>query len=723
MPFIRAETDHPFTSNVRGAADGAQAKFEIYSHGHRDGAQQQSVAPEKLTEGQVPVAGGTVTYTWHTQGPPTDGENGQRAWRVSFKVKVPREGRDPLEAASREADVYHPWVELETVKEDGSALPNVTFDLRVVNGTRTALRRRGLRTDGTGKLRVSDLPPGDVGIDFPPPFRLVEWVSGTGCKLKAKVKVVKQARFVTPAVRGARGDHKQYVNLPADPSKPELGRTLKVKVQLQDGKAGDKLYAKLEYEANAQSPRNVPASRPLLTGGQTTTWAPNGGKELTLASDGEQPVLEIDVGLAGGDTFALHIGGDDRCGDQTLEVTNWRKLFYEVMAPAFMSLSNATLDDGRAGKDFPAGLKRRVQRRAATAFIEYVGFKSHVFPKTDCRDGLTDANGTLFTRAYLGKGGSGDAFMLTDHTFEHFYPRRFDTGRSPRSVHMKLCDANWFRDTTVTTRFDATAARTVFDLTTHDGDGDGNAELAANGFFPRSCEDGTYAVKSLRWKAVTTGAAGGHPGFSSGTTPKQGTVAAADIPTWIEPITYQSFAVKFPAGSDPANLAGALDATHCPIKVAIEFETASEGLGMAADHAGVTVNLIVYDTSSTDPVADVILHELGHHLGQTTAATGGNSEAPGAPARDGVDTVGSDGHRGDVYVDHEHSGPHCAYGLSDADKGRAGYMSQIGGRAGTCIMFGHNSYGGASLATAGFCPGCLVSMKARDLTSIPAETT
>ncbi len=94
MPFIRAETDHPFSSRVRGAADGARAKFEIYSHGHRDGAQQQSVQPQKLAEGEVPVSGGAVTYTWRTQGPPTDGANGQRAWRVSFKVKVPREGRD-----------------------------------------------------------------------------------------------------------------------------------------------------------------------------------------------------------------------------------------------------------------------------------------------------------------------------------------------------------------------------------------------------------------------------------------------------------------------------------------------------------------------------------------------------------------------------------------------------------------------------------------------------
>lgn len=725
MPFVQADTEHPFTSAVRGAADGAQATFRIYNHTPNTGS---GTCNDKLAEGQVPVTSGEARYTWRTQGPPTEGDWGHRSRRISFEVEVPLEGRSPLTARSTEVEVYHPWVELKTFREDGTtALAGAVFDLRVVNGTRTALTRRGLTTDSSGTKRIEEVPPGDVGIDFRPPYQLVEWQSGTGCKLKAKVRVCKLASFVTPvALRGAgaSGRHKQFVNLDADAAKPEQGRTLKVKLRLADGRANDRIFVKLEFDAHAQSPRTDPAQRPTFaSGGTTADWCPNGGKEITLASDGEEPEVEIDLGLAGGDAVTIHIGGENRCQDQRLEVTNWRRLYYEVMGPDSMSLSRATLDDGNRGKDFPDAMKRRMRQGASSVFIEYVAFKSHVFPASECTDGLTAADGTRFTKAYLGLGGSGDAFMLTDHTFRNFYPRHFDTGRSPRSVHLKLCDANWFRDESVTCEVTTDTPMYLFDLETFDGDGDGEAEYAARAFFPRSCFNGAYAVSGLRWEAVPGGAAAGHPGYSSGTTPKSGRVPAADLSTWVVPVDFKHFAINLPSGSDPASFCGPQDDAHCPVKLTIDFETAAEGLGMAQDHDGVMVNLIVYDTSSYDPVADVVLHELAHLLGQTTAPGGAspNVEASGVPARDDVDTVGSDGHRGDVYRQHGHAGPHCANGLSDDDKSQTDYSTDIAGRTGTCIMFGANSYGGASLAT-GFCPGCVTSIKARAMLALPTRT-
>jgi hypothetical protein len=70
-----------------------------------------------------------------------------------------------------------------------------------------------------------------------------------------------------------------------------------------------------------------------------------------------------------------------------------------------------------------------------------------------------------------------------------------------------------------------------------------------------------------------------------------------------------------------------------------------------------------------------------------------------------------------VYIAHGHSGPHCAYGLTDVQK----KLGDYGGQAGTCIMFGENSGSDPGSATTGFCPECSDYIKARDLRDLTAE--
>lgn len=123
--------------------------------------------------------------------------------------------------------------------------------------------------------------------------------------------------------------------------------------------------------------------------------------------------------------------------------------------------------------------------------------------------------------------------------------------------------------------------------------------------------------------------------------------------------------------ADPGNLVGPADsAEKCPIEVTIEYEGAKEGLGLAGQGAQKGENLVVYNPDSPDSFVDVLLHELGHSMGQTVVS-----------------------------------------GIYDADKGGVGY----GNKGGTCIMFGENSGKDPSSATMGFCPLCLDYIKARNL--------
>lgn len=127
-----------------------------------------------------------------------------------------------------------------------------------------------------------------------------------------KVQLTKlRARLVWP-INGA--DHKQYVNLDPVATAPEQGNRIKVRFKLQGGKAGDKAYFKLEYDAAKVSKRNSPAR--AVVGGVQVSWCPQGGKEFTLRVENEELVAEVELGLAGGDTFTISVGGTPDCADE-----------------------------------------------------------------------------------------------------------------------------------------------------------------------------------------------------------------------------------------------------------------------------------------------------------------------------------------------------------------------------------------------------------------------
>jgi hypothetical protein len=278
---------------------------------------------------------------------------------------------------------------------------------------------------------------------------------------------------------------------------------------------------------------------------------------------------------------------------------------------------------------------------------------------------------------------------------------------APRSIGLKLCNRNFFyesHNTPLISREVFFKSDTLlYDVKVWD-------EVS---FLPISAENGGDAVKSLTWKAyVDPTKYPNHPGVLNGK-PRHGVLDSKCI----EFINTDTFRISLPKDSAhaPGILASDLETQDkCPIEVKIRYEPAAEGLGLAGRDAQTGENLVVYNPDFPESSIDVLLHELGHSMGQTVYS--GHYLPPKGlkvPKRSSeVDEKYSfNGKLGHIYVGKKHSGSHCAYGLTDAQKKSDNYS----GLAGPCIMYGENDGNGPSTATEGFCPQCLDYIKSRDL--------
>lgn len=755
MTWVPAGQPRTFSSQVRSIADGAEAKYQV--HVARVPRPGQAATWEKKAEGTVPVTRGAVSFEWNTEGPPTAGDWGQRYWRARYDVSIPQQGRAPIQAQSQEVAVFHDWVELTTLDAEGQPLPNVRFNLNIVVGGRRVAQRRNLRTDAQGVLRVNGLQGGDVGIEFVSPFVLVSWESGTGCVLRARVRQIKRARFVYPRTRNGRANHKQYVNLPdvAGGAPRDEGQRMRFKLKLDDGKSGDKIFFKVEFRATqlltasetageqpfqGLNPRND-VTRPSITGGATPGWAPQGGKEVTLSADGEQPEVVVDLGPCGGDQFTFKIGGDERCGDDTVVVTNWRKVYYQVMAPAGMALGNT--------RDMHASIKGRMASRLGRAFIEWSHHRTHTFP---------DANapaGSLLPKSYFRRRGRGNIFVLTDRT-ANATPAgvNFDASKDPRCIKLRLCNLNCFFDPGAPP---GGAGHAVSNLTVNATSADFLVSLPAERLrdmgrlflLESAMTGGDLGIRSIRWRATvpTTYVVGGgggappagggappgggggggggggpppppHPGLNAGAQRTGTFTGRAQVAPLITVVDAYSFRVALPRPGPGDYVGAAVTDTECPVELTLQLELASDtGLGLNQGSGAV---LAVYSPDIAPNVtADVIAHEVGHQIHQSASSGGGAgmNALPSGLVRRSVPA-------GTAYVGYGHQGPHCAYGIRLATRqtvsstASPAWDASRADQRGTCIMFGQNNGPDPSFASAGFCPDCARIIQAKNLSSV-----
>jgi hypothetical protein len=361
--------------------------------------------------------------------------------------------------------------------------------------------------------------------------------------------------------------------------------------------------------------------------------------------------------------------------------------------------------DGSKVMDFPAAMLKRLEERAGRVFVEYKLFKSHLFTEAEAPDS------SVFTQDQLLLKSGKQAYLLTDHTFKS-YPKNFDKGMAPRSIGLKLCNRNFFYESLRPKIIDEKVEMIAKSMQMRVW------EWFKTYYLPKSAENGLDSMKLLTWTAkIDPVKHPKHPAVSGGR------ARGGALPlSCIHFTSFKEFGIDLPSThpDDPGNLVGpSVTTDKCPIEVRMCFESPREGLGLAGQGSQTGENLVVYNPDSPESFVDVLLHELGHSMGQTV--TGGYSLPPKGFASpkstaEPDPLYGHNGTMGHVYTGKGHSGPHCAYGLTDAQKMLADY----GGQAGTCIMFGENSGSDPSSATAGFCPECSDYIKGRDLQDLTA---
>ena len=158
------------------------------------------------------------------------------------------------------------------------------------------------------------------------------------------------------------------------------------------------------------------------------------------------------------------------------------------------------------------------------------------------------------------------------------------------------------------------------------------------------------------------------------------------------------------------------------MSIAINGFGAERGINGAAVHGNIWMNTFGGKVKPTG-LAGVVLHELGHNMGQVYAdkaidTTFGRlpaKQVPGIPFPAGVPT-------GLVYGGRDHTGTHCAIGISD--RTAPSFQTVAAWTQKKCIMFG-----GADMVEEkkrfeyNFCENCRKYIRAEDLSDIRKSWT
>lgn len=218
---------------------------------------------------------------------------------------------------------------------------------------------------------------------------------------------------------------------------------------------------------------------------------------------------------------------------------------------------------------------------------------------------------------------------------------------------------------------------------------------------------------------------GYHPGLTNGQTARSGPLAFTDID--VAASTWVRMVVNLPAvaADDPGSFVGP-PATEqkCKVKVRVEYEPHHGGLGLAGQGLQKGELLVVWGQNSPLCMTDTVLHELGHQYLMTPYQMSAGAHSPGLrrpksiTQTEDVAEYKTNGTKGNYYDEHEHSGNHCAFGLSDAQKGLADYLSGDTWKAAQCLMYGSNTDADGDRCPREFCPQCVAYIRARDLSAL-----
>ncbi len=624
-----------------GAAKVSTATFTVL----RDGA--------RVADGSVSTSG-DVTFAWQL----ALVAEAEASWTLEFRFTYDGD----VYTGNRAFTVWPRSVRLRALHAR-TGQPVKGFRFTVAQGG--AAQPADTGDDGAVEHALAKPAPFEVSSEAP--FVVREWTRATGRAREAKVERKYKAAFHNPAKPTPDKAIEQRVNLATkDRGRDGLGSKVSVRVGAAGdaaraagdrvGVQGDELFVKVLFTRASKRNSPLPAASGLrdakVVGALTT------GK-VTLGAQGEAAVIELELGVAGGDQCAVSVGVTPEANDETLTFTNWRALFYQATRPSTMSLPSLA----------------RITACLEEVHVRYDKYKELAFTEAD-----GPPAGAWFDGPMMGLP-AGRCVCIGDHNKAHFHSK-FDDAKNPVGVHVLLCHTQFdggatahkstpadtlSKTTHVKVPFPPGSATTAWchelDITTVNGQ--------AN-VFPKAIQDGADAVRSATWTSLA--AAGPHAG-------KSGAVPADHVHIdWVSNTNVVT--IKMPADAAAAIDAGARVRLNYTVLWAL-----GEFLG---ESDGPRPNLQLIAQLANDSTNDVMAHELGHTIGAVLKAP-----APGLAAGD----------HGWKYTGRGHQGPHCAFGadaavFSDATKNLTGLSAKC-----KCIMYGENSKV-ASGSNGRFCEKC-----------------
>jgi hypothetical protein len=317
-----------------------------------------------------------------------------------------------------------------------------------------------LRANDTG-LGTFQLKPGEAfTIEAVPPFVITDIDKTKPRDLKIKAQRKFTAIFDEPEIPPTKSV-KQYVNQPlADNGQKGMGSKILFKVMCKEdkdkttgliGAPGIFAYVRATFSGHGGKPsarvESVAAKKPQLILGKDLTAivedtdpAKKGTftAQLELKSGGKGE-FEVELGVSGGDTCKIEVGSTMAFADgAAVTYTNWRKVFYEVLAPATMTVPNKMVN-GVNLPDLTAGTTQRMGQQSADGYLEWELIAGSTFAVT----GAMKAAKQNLPGVFLGRADA-EIFQLTDNQ------AKAQLRASPRSTAGRplarfiLCDSNYY---------------------------------------------------------------------------------------------------------------------------------------------------------------------------------------------------------------------------------------------------------------------------------------
>lgn len=653
-----------------------------------------------------------ATCTWTASGP-TAAESG---CSVYYRVTA----GDLRAVAPAEIVVFRDRLAVTALKSAGGPpQPGALVALKVTvdphytppSGARSFPRERLLRANDQGVTVFDNLPPGRWELSFRSPFHLVRWTVPTGPAREAVVERLVRGEFVFPDPSGlTNGVHKQWVNLTTDPTAvvalhadhgPVLAVRARVKPDNGPGRTGDRLYMKAVFGTD-NSLRNDPAPSFEGTPGGKGVTVPAVSKALT--ADGGEVVFTVHLGLAGGDAVTLHLGGTPLCEDASITVLNWRKLHIHPVRPRDYALPNDQLPDP---------VKRLMETHLRRGFIE---------PEFEGATALPDNGGGYVVPADITRHypqlpqGVGLLFFSTSPE-KALFSANSNAPRFPPRIHLvlghviakKSVETHTFSVTSARSPWRPSSSGLQFYPVPFDGEpllGEVAAEV------PRR-------EKTRRAIVRYTSPSSGEP------KPVYGEVGTGE---WLDAIPAVGSHVEI-AGQRYALPDTAVEISEDKLRYRIQLPRDAARALSSRTPGTVTLRIACYSflggsstgnwlsavwlgANGNEKGAITLLHEIGHCIG---LAPNDGAAYPGLPGTHD-ETYGL-GATTDT-EQHGHEGPHCAVGLTTAQKATPRYATLVdSGRHGHCIMFGGTGPK-TRINTLKFCDKCLPYLRATRITEV-----